>query len=1664
MSKKIFMLLFLMLVLISMSAVSAADVDGGDNATQTLVASTDDSILAEDDAESLSNLASDVGGGDNATQTLGVSNDNAMCGEDDVGSLSNLATDIADGGYIPLEKDYQYMQNDPAYITITKDTTIDGRGHTIDLGGRAALFVVSEGNTLTLRNTIVTGAANVDINHTHSVISTKGVVNIIGCTFIKNAGNINYILSGSDGGYINSVEYSKFFDNTVCNQIISMNSGSSNVISNNIFLSNTFSGGQNPESYAVVDGGASSGWIFQNNVVIDNGVNIINATAPAQFLGNYWGRNDATPQNCLVDPTMASSWSIAKLTVNYPEDNPLEEAKEIEITLDNTELPIFELAVSVSPFNVELNNYTITLDGYTVKKILVTPVHKGESNFTLGSNLRTPLDSHIFNSSVGTLREKVNITCMMPGEMYDGDNYTVDIYVGNSTVSQALAGIPVTIRLNGDVYTANTDSEGKISFDLSTLLPANYAVQVYVNTDDVFSDIVKSTLDVKARQTAIWRSKDQIISEDVTFNLDYGLNSFVGWISDSRYGDFPKGIEIVVTIGNTTITTQTADFTGRFFVPINGIDVGTYNMTFNTKGYFGTKAKINISPAKTEVVLRCGETQEYGDFATLTTYVYYGENHPITEGSVDFYINGKLNATVDVNEKGEAILQVGKLPLNTYTAQARYTSQSGNHENCNSTEEQFQIIERNVDWYYYNASDSKINIYGMVLVIPFGYSINCYADDHSYLPLPQGTIVKVQFNDTCIIEAEVNATGGFDVDISKVKVGTYDSVVFSSYGYTSQTTKVVIVKASAEITVDSAAIGMKVLENVSSGAALNPPQAGNLTYTSSNESVVTVQNGIIKAVGVGQALVTVSFAGNDGYLAAENKTIYVAVGLNDASVSVNNSTLNLFIDGTFTVVATTVPKGLDVNFVPDDSGVVSVDKNGVVTALKEGTAVIIVKVGGDGVYAENSTAFAVTVSKVPTEISVSPTSLDLFVGDETVIVATLTPADAGNVTFTSSNVDVVEVDNQGNVIAKGKGQAIITVSFAGDNKYVTAENKTIAVTVSLKDASVTVDNDAADLKVGETYAINATKYPDAILLDITYKSSDSSVATVDENGTVTAIGEGTAIITLEVGDDEIYAKNSTAVTVTVSLNDASVTVDNDAADLKVGETYAINATKYPDAILLDITYKSSDSSVATVDENGTVTAIGEGTAIITLEVGDDEIYAKNSTAVTVTVRLKDSSVAVNNNTIDLKVEENFTIVAATAPEGLNVTYVTDESGVVSVDQNGVVTALKVGIAYITVKVGGDGIYAENSTIVLVKVSADKIVIPTEQAFNFTSSENSTSQVISVNLPEEATGFVLLDINGTQTYMPLVNGKANVTVPKLAEGTYNVTVTYTGDDCYTSISTTLEFNVTSNVPGSALSIPDGAQSDVPTTYSISLPGDAVGYLEVDVDGTQYAAPLSNGSASVSIPALSPGNHNVTVKYTGDKNYSPVTREVTLNVTAPVFKLSENKDVSAVYSADATYKVLVTRDGKAVGAGETVAIKFNGKTYSVKTDKDGYAILSLKTNVEAKTYTITAEYNGVNVTNKVIIKHVIKANNKKVKKSKKVTKVKVSLNKVNGKYLKSKVLKIKFNKKTYKVKTNKKGVAKWKVKKSMLKNLKVGKKYKYTVTYGKDIVTKKLTIKK
>lgn len=339
--------------------------------------------------------------------------------------------------------------------------------------------------------------------------------------------------------------------------------------------------------------------------------------------------------------------------------------------------------------------------------------------------------------------------------------------------------------------------------------------------------------------------------------------------------------------------------------------------------------------------------------------------------------------------------------------------------------------------------------------------------------------------------------------------------------------------------------------------------------------------------------------------------------------------------------------------------------------------------------------------------------------------------------------------------------------------------------------------------------------------------------------------------------------------------------------------------------------------------------------------------------------------------------------------------------------------------------------------------------------------NGTAPTFSIDLPG-ASGNLTVEVDGKNYTKELVDGKATVEITDLPAGNYTATVTYTGDETHNPTSVPSSFKVEDKQTPDAnktfdVNVPEGSTNPV---FSINLPG-ATGNFTVTVDGKNYTKELVNGSASITIDDLAPGAHNVTVSYSGDKNYSPMNKTTAITIPTPV--LSNNKNVNAIYSANAYYNVLVTANGKAV-VGEKVTITFNGKKYQVTTNNEGYATLKLPTNIKVKKYTITAEFKGVKVSNTVTVKHLFNAKNLKVKKPRKVLKIKIKTNKVNGKFLKGKKLKLKIKGKTLTAKINKKGVATFKVKKNIVKKLKVGKTYKYKVTYGKDTVTKKIKIKR
>lgn len=317
--------------------------------------------------------------------------------------------------------------------------------------------------------------------------------------------------------------------------------------------------------------------------------------------------------------------------------------------------------------------------------------------------------------------------------------------------------------------------------------------------------------------------------------------------------------------------------------------------------------------------------------------------------------------------------------------------------------------------------------------------------------------------------------------------------------------------------------------------------------------------------------------------------------------------------------------------------------------------------------------------------------------------------------------------------------------------------------------------------------------------------------------------------------------------------------------------------------------------------------------------------------------------------------------------------------------------------------------------------------------------------------------------------PLNSENISLNTSELDFGKHFVSVKYSTSEYEVTYSETYTLIVSQyQNPNMNVSISKSKISTIDNDVSINivLPDDVNGKVDILMDSEHINSAETHGcNLTVKIPSnyLTVGNHNVTVTYSGDGKYANTTKSVIISVKEAVVRLTGNKAMTAVYSAKVSYKVLLTLDGK-VANGKVVTINFNGKNYNIKTNSKGYAILNVNTKVKPKTYKITSTFNKVKVRSNIKIKHVIVAKNKIVKKSKKINKIRIATSKVNGKYLKSKTLKVKFKGKTYKIKTNKKGVATWKVKKSMLKKLKVGKKYKYKVNYGKDSIIKKLKIKK
>ena len=258
-------------------------------------------------------------------------------------------------------------------------------------------------------------------------------------------------------------------------------------------------------------------------------------------------------------------------------------------------------------------------------------------------------------------------------------------------------------------------------------------------------------------------------------------------------------------------------------------------------------------------------------------------------------------------------------------------------------------------------------------------------------------------------------------------------------------------------------------------------------------------------------------------------------------VKLDKDSLSLEVGGTATLTATITPSNAtdqNVTWSSDPSGIVTItpdtsdSKKATITATGTGTTTI--KATVDGKSAECSVTVNAAATVPVESVSLDKTELSLEVGGEETLTATVAPTNATNknVTWESSNTSVATVDATGKVTAIGAGTATITVTTVNQSKTATCEVTVTAATVPV--TGVTLSQTQASLyynRTPNTLTLTATVAPDnATNKAVTWTSSNPSVATV-ENGVVTALARGTAVITATAADG---SGASASCTVTVS--------------------------------------------------------------------------------------------------------------------------------------------------------------------------------------------------------------------------------------------------------------------------------------------------------------------------------------------------------------------------------------------------------------------------------------------------------------------------------------------------------------------------------------------------
>ena len=832
------------------------------------------------------------------------------------------------------------------------------------------------------------------------------------------------------------------------------------------------------------------------------------------------------------------------------------------------------------------------------------------------------------------------------------------------------------------------------------------------------------------------------------------------------------------------------------------------------------------------------------------------------------------------------------------------------------------------------------------------------------LPIYNGE-AKFYFQDLTADEYEVSASYSGDNHY----VAAENSTVF----------KVDKVLANLKINVEDITFGENGLVIITLPSDID----GSVVTVNVNGKVypVTVENGFAKLplreLNAGDYTISAVFAGNDKYLPGVSNALLT---VSKADPALNVFILDVDYYGAFNInVALTGVDAIGLNgdvivtVNGKDYTVNVVNGKGNVTGVKlaAGTYDFTAKFAGSDNYNDVSDSGNFKVNKVDSAIDVAVS--DIKVGEDAVITVKLFSDATGSVTVTVNGKDYTEPVVNGVVNVKVSGLKAdtydVAVKYSGDNNYNDAV-ATSSFTVSKVDP--TMDVTADDIVFGEDLTVNAVLPADATgEVVITVDGVDYPVAIVDgkATGTISGLTAGDYTVSVKYAGDDKYAGVEFTGVVNVAKADAVLGVV--IADVDYGNGFVIEATLtgVNGAPLTGDVIVTVNGKEYTVEVAADGKGIATGDKLAARTYGFAAVWAGNDNYNIVTengdfkVNKVDSSIDVAVDTIDFGEDAVISVKLADDATGEVVITVNGEDYTAAIE-NGVasvtVSDLKAGDYTVAVKYAGDNNY--NGATGSAEFSVSKITPDMDVTVNnIVFGEDLTVNAV---LPADATGEVVITVNGEDYTAAIENGVASVTVSDLKAGDYTVAVKYAGDNNYNGATGSAEFSVLKITPDMDVTVNNIVFGEDLTVVAV-LPADATGEVVITVNGKDYPTVIENGVASATVPGINAGYYTIVVKYAGDNNYNAVDVTKGVNVAkadAALNVIINNVDYGNVFTVNA----VLTGVNNAPLTGDVI-VTVNGKDYTVNVVNGKGNVTGVK--LAAGTYDFTAKFAGDNNYNDV-----------------------------------------------------------------------------------------------